>query len=143
MHSSTPQQYWNDQMFDTVSSASGNHLCTTQLDSHLLTVNIGKIHSQMDLTYVDLPPPSSSRSRRTRFTSRLLDQQPRKASKKSDVDDNNSSSLDSNQRAQNAADPKRRRHGVLCSIIALFTCCLPSGSGETSLSNGKLRAKRC
>ncbi|VDO28910.1 unnamed protein product [Haemonchus placei] len=113
-------------------------------NSHLLTVNIGKGHSHMDCSYVDLPPLPPTKPRRTRFTERLMEAHPREAHRNSPVP-SVSKKLDSRSQSQSSAQCEkshRHRPGVLRSVIILFTCCVTSDSAKTPKRNGDSRRNK-
>ncbi|KAL6743590.1 hypothetical protein Aduo_016611 [Ancylostoma duodenale] len=98
-------------------------------EGHLVTVNIGKEPPHPDRMYVDLPP---SKSRRTRFTSRLVEL-PQQKSSESGTSGTSSPSVRSfingSRKSSSAELPRstpisQRIRGALGSFLSLFTCCV-------------------
>lgn len=100
-------------------------LQSSPVDSHLVMVNVGRDDSDTDRVYVDLP--LSSKSRRSRFTARLLDSPPswKSNSSRDSLSMKSYSSIMPGQRSvPQPPASKLQRHRPLRSILAVFLCCV-------------------
>ncbi|EYB98707.1 hypothetical protein Y032_0129g1512 [Ancylostoma ceylanicum] len=102
-------------------------------EGHLVTVNIGKEPPHPDRMYVDLPP---SKSRKTRFTSRLVELPSQKSSESGTSSPSILSFINGSRKSSSVEIPRptrQRTRGAIGSILSLFTCCFNPNSTKKAV----------